>query len=326
MAEIFGSLAAQYITFVDAIFIENYCTIASAVIVIHDHLGTIPQEIHLIWGRKLTSTVILFHTNRWLILIWAILSTVEAFFHPGTAAVSTLILKFCASLYYVGRALQICLFALWAVFSAIRIYALTSGNRLLSFVVALLNLVPVGTNAYSCFYGNNWQLLDMPPFGKQCNDVQNLSEETYIRFIGTRVCVIAADAIVLLVTWLKTWATIRMAHQQNIKTPLMSMLLRDVPGLLSLNILNIVGWITDVFTIASALSTPLSSIIITHFLLDLRQLSHSSDDGNSNPSFAQDVDFHQVIQYTCSSRFGSFVDNMGQSLDYGSEDRDDDMS
>lgn len=45
--------------------------------------------------------------------------------------------------------------------------------------------------------------------------------------ISTRVPVIIADIVVLVLTWCKTWATVRMAREHNVKTPLMNLLLRD---------------------------------------------------------------------------------------------------
>lgn len=45
--------------------------------------------------------------------------------------------------------------------------------------------------------------------------------------ISTRVCAIAADVLVLVVIWKKTWHTHREAAKHDIKTPLATMLLRD---------------------------------------------------------------------------------------------------
>lgn len=61
-------------------------------LVLYDHICTIPQEMQLIWGSKVTSTMVLFHANRWLILAYTILNIVDMFLHPGTIVVSALIL------------------------------------------------------------------------------------------------------------------------------------------------------------------------------------------------------------------------------------------
>lgn len=45
--------------------------------------------------------------------------------------------------------------------------------------------------------------------------------------IATRLCVIAADVLLLVVTWRKTYATKRDADRYGIETPFATMLLRD---------------------------------------------------------------------------------------------------
>lgn len=50
--------------------------------------------------------------------------------------------------------------------------------------------------------------------------------------VAARICAMTADALVLVVTWRKTYAGLRMARQHNIKTPLATVLLRDGMSLL----------------------------------------------------------------------------------------------
>ncbi|EMD37812.1 hypothetical protein CERSUDRAFT_65400 [Gelatoporia subvermispora B] len=245
------------------------------------------MEIQLIWGRKLTSTAVLFHLNRWLMLISVIIT-----------------------------------------FSSIRVYAVSQGNRYLPFVVALLSLVPAGTNIYCGLYRNTLQLATFPSLGKECLDTQNISQAVYIGLgIGTRVCAVLSDIITLIVIWSKTWSTVRMAREHRLRTPLMTMLLRDAfSGLLTLNVLSIVGWLTNVFVFATTFITPLTSIIITHFLLNLRQLAYCVEEDNALVSFVQDEDLDTVCSHVSGLRFGSFVGNMGELLVDGSEHDDVDLA
>ncbi|EMD31697.1 hypothetical protein CERSUDRAFT_77971 [Gelatoporia subvermispora B] len=348
MAAIYGPLATQIASLVSSGVIDNYCAVASVALVLYDHICTIPQEMQLIWGSKVTSTMVLFHANRWLILAYTILNIVDMFLHPGTIVVSALILPELAPIdagrprVYISYALDLCLFALWAAFSGIRVYALSGGSRLLSLAVALLSLVPVVRSILqNQFPAGHFPGAcgTMPGYSGHIRDNRN---EMYVpvvmRFradmfaveISTRVPVIIADIVVLVLTWCKTWATVRMAREHNVKTPLMNLLLRDgtlyFTCLLSLNLLNIVGKMTNVFTFAVAFSTPLSSIIITHFLLNLRQLAHGSPDDASCPSFVRDGTPDPIHSQTSSLRFGSFVGNMGESLMDGSEDDDRDVA
>ncbi|EMD35996.1 hypothetical protein CERSUDRAFT_96219 [Gelatoporia subvermispora B] len=116
-----------------------------------------------------------------------------------------------------------------------------------------------------------------------------------------------------------------MAREHNIKTPLMTMLFRDGAlyflCLLSLNVLSIVGILTHTFIWAARFLTSLSSIIITHFLLNLRQLQYGSENSSemSCPSFVRNGEPEQARSHgSASIRFGSLIGNMGESLIHGS--------
>ncbi|OCH84201.1 hypothetical protein OBBRIDRAFT_741991, partial [Obba rivulosa] len=109
-------------------------------LVIYDHLSTLPRSVDLIWGRRSTSATLLFHLNRWTIFVWAIMTGIVGSSLPlDTLQVS-------------GTSINLVLYALWAVFSAIRIYAISGGNWLVTFTVLCLSLVPVGTNAVNFLY------------------------------------------------------------------------------------------------------------------------------------------------------------------------------
>ncbi|EMD31610.1 hypothetical protein CERSUDRAFT_119654 [Gelatoporia subvermispora B] len=121
-----------------------------------------------------------------------------------------------------------------------------------------------------------------------------------------------------------------MAREHDVKTPFATLLLRDGTlyfiGLLSINLLNIVGKTTNVYIYADGFSIPLSSIIITRFFLNLRQLAHGSPDDTPRPSFVLERVPDPVHCQPYSLRFASFVGNMDESLMDGSEDDDRDVA
>ncbi|EMD31619.1 hypothetical protein CERSUDRAFT_78066 [Gelatoporia subvermispora B] len=294
MSQFDGALANQIDGVVSSFVIDNYCVVASAeskeitlvfiALVLYDHICTTPQEVQLIWGSKLTSTMVLFHANRWLILAYTILNVLVLVYHPGTIVL-------CGAELYGG-------------------------------CPHIVLVHPVGSNSF--------QLGAFPVLGVQCLCFQEISETTNTRLeIIAVVPSIIADTTILVLTWWKTWATVQMSRKHNVKTPLMTLLLRDgtlyFVGFLSLIALNIAGLSTNVFTYATAFIQPLCSIIITHFLLNLRQLAHASDDDNSRPSFVRDKDPGQIRSHTSRLRFDSFVGDMDESLDRGSENGDADM-
>ncbi|EMD31328.1 hypothetical protein CERSUDRAFT_109500 [Gelatoporia subvermispora B] len=154
MSGTWGSLADQIVSYLSSGVVGSYCLVASAALVLYNHVCTVPKEIQLIWGRKLTSTIIIFHLNRWLILAYIV---VQLFVNTTTT-------------------LELCLLVIWLALSAICVYALSGGNRYLTVAVALLNVVPVGTDAYGGAYGSSWQLVTLPLVGSQCLTSADISE------------------------------------------------------------------------------------------------------------------------------------------------------
>jgi len=81
----YGSISADpIISVLQSTWIENSCFVAMSTLVAYDYMGTVAREVELIWGRKISSTVVLFHLNRWMLLAWAIMSTGIEFFSVGT--------------------------------------------------------------------------------------------------------------------------------------------------------------------------------------------------------------------------------------------------
>ncbi|EMD31160.1 hypothetical protein CERSUDRAFT_89274 [Gelatoporia subvermispora B] len=319
MAQVYGPLDAETLSYVSTAVIANYCSVAAACFVIYDHVCTMSREVDLMWGRKMSGAIFLYHMNRSLILLWTATNLVISFLSPVTVS------SYVVSLY-MGYAFELSLFVIWAVFSGMRVYALSKGNWPLTVIVILLSLVPVGSNAYYSYSGNHWEIVTLPFLGDQCLDFQDVSEATYIRAeIITRVCAMLADAIVLSVTWSSTYVTVLSARQRNVSTPLMSLLFRDGTlyflGLLSLNALNIAGWTSNVFIYAAQLSMPLSSAIITHFLLNLRHLTQVARDAGDDTqiSFFVRGEPWEICSQLSSIRFGSIIDNMGEQLVHGPE-------
>ncbi|OCH89855.1 hypothetical protein OBBRIDRAFT_637099 [Obba rivulosa] len=133
-------------------------------------------------------------------------------------------------------------------------YAISGRNWWLASAVGLLNMTPVGVNAYINFAAVWYEIGYIPILGESCISGYNISNTTNIALsvsIGTRGSVITADILILVVTWIKTYLTYRNAARNNIKTPVLALLLKDgaiyFMMLLSLNIITIVGELTNAF-------------------------------------------------------------------------------
>ncbi|EMD33637.1 hypothetical protein CERSUDRAFT_76360 [Gelatoporia subvermispora B] len=311
------------ISALQSILIENYCSVAATALIAYDHLSTVNSESILIWGKRWNSVTTLFHLNRWAIFLWAILNLVVEFVAFPT-------LSSCVGFNNLFSALELLLFTLWALFSGVRTYAVSGGSWLLTLPVVALDLVPVGMNAYG-FFAAFWFAMVPGPGNEQiCVSGSSVSQSAFVHLeaIATRACVMASDALVLIVTWYKTYSIKRNADQAGIQTPLASLLLRDgtmyFVVLLCLNILNIVGKWTNGFAYASLFSFPslesrLSSIIISHFLLNLRQVAYQPQDNayDTRLSFVRSYVDGEMGSRQQSLRFASFVGNMGELVEPG---------
>jgi len=185
---------------------------------------------------------VLFCFNRWVTLAWAVVCLLES--HLGNPEYGSSLLQTsssCISLSHLSKALDIILFATWAVFTWLRTYAVCCGSWQLPLVAVLLSLVPVGTNAVgsallhcalafdfiSQYAAESDGLLDVPYIGTWCSTFTSPDKtDTYLT-LATRICCMLADLLVLVITWRKTYTTYRTASRNNIKTPLTTLLLRD---------------------------------------------------------------------------------------------------
>jgi len=291
---------------------------------LYHHITTVRQEVQYMWGRKWNSVTILFFLNRWITFVWVIVSL--AFDLMPLPSIPS-----CKGVTFLQDILELMLSVLWSVFSAVRVYSISGGSGGLATLACVLGLVPVGTNIYGHFAAYQFQIVNSPFAGPECVEGEVLSLFAINGLtIGTRVAVILSDLIVLVVTWSRTYAMKREANRLNLKTPLVTMLLLDGTAyfvvLLMLNILQIATITTNVFLdTANFFTTPISSIIISYFLLNLRQVAETSaenDIDNGRPSFIRSQLGHRHLPQQSSMRFASFVGNMGEMLNYESETSD----
>ncbi|OCH88119.1 hypothetical protein OBBRIDRAFT_696529, partial [Obba rivulosa] len=167
-------------------------------VIFYDHILTFPRELGLIWGRGINCVTVLYHLNKWGLFVWSILNILAAYLPLDTISVLP------------ARCMVHCL-SNESAFSAICIFAVSGGSWWLGLAVFTLNLVPVGANAVSST--------------RSTYRFKSLTCTTAV--MGTRVCVIASDAIIIIVTWIKAYGVKRQADRHNIKTPLTTVLLRD---------------------------------------------------------------------------------------------------
>ncbi|KAI0794594.1 hypothetical protein C8Q74DRAFT_1406799 [Fomes fomentarius] len=163
----------------------GYVQLASSVVFIYDCLLTIGAEGSLFWRRKATGASILFLFNKYLVLFYTVYSIIFL--------VVSLPDQSCTAVVKSTKIISIMQYLPWAAFSALRTFGLTR-SWIVSILVFLLSSVPIGVNL-AMFRFNIQGIVD-PTFG--CNPTVDIPID-----IEHKTCLIAADAIVILVTWLK---------------------------------------------------------------------------------------------------------------------------
>lgn len=195
-----------------------------------------------------------------------------------------------------------------AVFSALRVYALSDRNIALAGVAFLLQIISFGVNIYlaidSSYEG-------IPGIG--CVQSVNFDRRTETMIVRiARIPAIFGDVLVIAVTWFKSYQQLHLGRGLEIATPLSSLLFRDGTAyflaLLAVSILELCADISQAGELQSVAQfcTLLPPVLINRFLLNLRQLGDSGSSGHfctiSMPMFRMNVDV---------------TGNLGESLDHG---------
>ncbi|KAI0345922.1 hypothetical protein BDW22DRAFT_1343175 [Trametopsis cervina] len=243
------------------VLVGNRICIAIAALNIYDYAITFEAERTRIWKRKRTRVSLLFLANRYLAILYS----------------AVIILKLGDSIE-APRSLL--------VVSALRIRTLWPDETpFWPVLVLVLYLIPFGTDIYS--YSILQHLTPFDLFG--CAPQAGSSNPVFLIGISlcNRSCVIVADIIVLRSTWIKTWAHRKEMARFGLNTSVPFLLLRDGAisfiVLLGLNVLQILitcvpGWASFAAVNEYVDWPALYPIVISRFLLDLRQLNDLPED------------------------------------------------
>ncbi|TFY64159.1 hypothetical protein EVJ58_g2805 [Rhodofomes roseus] len=191
-----------------------------------------------------------------------------------------------------GQAITASYDALIAVIAALRVYAINDRDWRLSALVFLLLIL---RSAYDLFEGINLFAVNVPPPIGCVDGVASPVSNPCQFFIASMAASMAADAMVFIVTWRRTYHVVRGFRQVNIKTSLNSLLLRDgaiyfmyvlsdytVPVVLNselfirwILIVNCIVMITNLAPIdqrvPDSVTIPISTILLSRMLLNLRE-------------------------------------------------------
>ncbi|EKM56312.1 uncharacterized protein PHACADRAFT_92217, partial [Phanerochaete carnosa HHB-10118-sp] len=171
-------------------------------LVVYEYIITFNQEVAVIWRRKFSLASVLLITTRWIMVLGPILNT--------TPSAQT----WCDILTVKLQEIEL---VSCVVFSALRVYALWRGSRMkyvfqVLAVVLMLGLVPIGTNISALL---KFALTVIIMY--MCCAV----------LWFTRCSLIAADIIVLVLTWIKSFEHFKEMRRLKLKLSISAVLLRD---------------------------------------------------------------------------------------------------
>lgn len=283
---------------------QSYADVAMTAIVAFEYLITFDQEVECVWKRKFSATSVLLLTTRWVMIV-----NQSIVWMPATPVTNCITTYAPSTLFYLLSLAQIALFA------GFRVYALWYNWKykfVLLAVVLALGFVPVATNIFG--WANIVLFYQDGLFG--CEAYINVSDELNLIMLQlTRSCALAADIIVLIATWLRTFTQWREARRLQMRLSASSLLLRDGTiyfiALLAMNVAQMATfWDTSInANIANVPLTSMPNVLVNRFLINLRQLNKPT---NSSSTALTD----ETSGLTFAAPATTALGNIGEPLEY----------
>ncbi|KAI0325604.1 hypothetical protein GY45DRAFT_1260579 [Cubamyces sp. BRFM 1775] len=296
--------------------IDDSAQFAQSALIFHEYLITLDSEFRLIWGRRATGANVLFFLNRYIMVFYIVV--VLASYPAVTDRVR---------LRWMAVILDIIPYFIWNAFSTMRVYAISGRDWRIASVVCFLMIGPIIGNVYNIPFEKPDNM--PPPYNCQFDNSLTIRVHSIIPLI-------AADTIVLIVTWWKTYRLKKAADEAHIKMSIVDLLLRDgtppaskshnlvLKGLgnsamLVLNVLHIViNYVVEVSFLGDIISI-VTSILVSRFIMNLRDLDGKGV-GRNTRSVTSDLalgSWHATRQGgTLVFASGGFFDSMGGPLEH----------
>ncbi|EKM56267.1 uncharacterized protein PHACADRAFT_193887 [Phanerochaete carnosa HHB-10118-sp] len=299
----------------------NYVECSLVCLAIYEFVITFNQEIKVVWKRKFTATSLLLLGLRWVMLPYPILAVLPA---KQAATWRNDLSLFLAILALTSR-----------LFSALRVYALWHESRMkhlfFAFVLTFGLAVPIGTNFWSlartAVAPEDLVLLSV------CNafiDVPQRLDKQSTSIYLARGCAIAADAAVLVLTWVKSFGHFREMRRLKLRSSITAILLRDgtvyFMTLLVLNILQVRLTLksnSDVFEEIYTALQLMPALLAQRFMLNLRlqRRAGAVGEGSSSASSSDFAHHHHPSRFSANLKMPSdFLGNIGEPLGDGLEE------
>lgn len=262
-----STFVAAYANFVRS----NYFNLSSRVVFLWDYCITFDDEVRYVWGARLTPATALFMVNRYVGLVITILEFLEQ--APVQTAQS------CGPFIRLIQSLLVLALFIYAVFATLRIYAIWGCDWRPAAPVLILALVAPIFNIV--IYASETPAVAPPP-SVGCAVYTSIGPSTYSKLIiAARSATSAYDAIVFMLTLVKTIGFTRRGHRTGVG----HLLIKD--GAIYFLVLLLINLAQIVMSAAlpgndniSYYVSPVTSLLISRFLFDLREVAGEVDGTN----------------------------------------------
>ncbi|PCH34587.1 hypothetical protein WOLCODRAFT_78533, partial [Wolfiporia cocos MD-104 SS10] len=116
----------------------------------YEYILTLDQEVNVIWVSRTTAVSVIFYAHRYLSLLYGVALLVQV---PETTPCFS-----STTFFYI---INILLFAVTAIFSSLRAFAISGHKWQVAAVSFLLGLVPAGVNLVSTALNVNQLILNL---------------------------------------------------------------------------------------------------------------------------------------------------------------------
>ncbi|TBU54317.1 hypothetical protein BD310DRAFT_828220 [Dichomitus squalens] len=261
-----------------------------------DYLITFDREVRYLSEHKRSWVMVVFLLNRYISLFQSLVILLSTLL-PVTTFVKTCIYMTCTI-----DACQILLYVVWAVFSALQVYAFSGNNAIAVVVVVVLSLVPVAT--YTALSAYTW--IEVDPLWPSsninyCNEGYSITPQPsdVCPSVGLlkNVLLLLSEAIVIVVTFVRTW---NLAHSRDKSSmvELARLVLKEgIIYFLTILLINSTQSISDLlldlnvnFVAASAMFPLMVPMLVSRFYLDLDDIRRAEDARKAEAKFRANLE------------------------------------
>ncbi|KAJ8462884.1 hypothetical protein ONZ51_g10617 [Trametes cubensis] len=245
-----------------AAVILQYCNLSAVVMLIYYYLTTLGEEFKHYLDRRATLATVLYIANRYIPLVFNLFGTWMTYSSNQ---------RLCAAQMGIAIGLEYLQYFPWAIFSALRTYALQRKVHW-AVLILVLSLSSVIVSSVT----DHWVVIQVDPEDGciASDDIPLWFQHSY-----KRVPMIIADIAIIVITWKTQYKTYNLGRRISTASGLAMVLLRDsTVYFVALTILNtlllpkILGAGTDGHNSALvSFIEPLTAILVSEFLTNLHE-------------------------------------------------------